>query len=207
MNGNEQRVYIDGRPYVISGSASGEYLHKVADYIDGKIQEVSQQSYYSKLDPEMKSVLMYINLADDYYKTKQLLVESEDSKKKLQDDFFKLKGTIADKDKEIARLNDERSTVEKAHSNELAAVRESDNRQLESVKSSYQLQLEKMKNAETQQIASLKAENDKINALLKSKEAEISALNEKLASVQSGKMVSIENHTSQNKNKNNGKNK
>ena len=73
-------VVIDGKVYTLSGYENEEYLQKVAAYINNKIAEFD----------DMKSTLIELNIADDYFKAKALVE--------------KLEGDIENKDKEIYDL-------------------------------------------------------------------------------------------------------
>ena len=64
-------VLIGGKIYSLSGYESEEYLHKVASYINGKFSEFDGMEAYKRLSPEMKSTLIQLNIADDYFKAKK----------------------------------------------------------------------------------------------------------------------------------------
>ena len=63
-------VVIDGKVYTLSGSEGDEYLQKVAGYINGKITEYDTLEDYRHLPLNMKSTLIQLNIADDYFKAK-----------------------------------------------------------------------------------------------------------------------------------------
>ena len=63
-------VVIDGKVYTLSGYAGEEYLQKVAAYINGKITEYDTLEDYRHLPLNMKSTLIQLNIADDYFKAK-----------------------------------------------------------------------------------------------------------------------------------------
>lgn len=63
-------VVIDGKVYTLSGYEGEEYLQKVAAYINGKITEYDTLEDYRHLPLNMKSTLIQLNIADDYFKTK-----------------------------------------------------------------------------------------------------------------------------------------
>ena len=80
-------VVIDGKVYTLSGYENEEYLQKVAAYINNKIDDMDE---YKHLPGNMKSTLIELNIADDYFKAKALVE--------------KLEGDIENKDKEIYDL-------------------------------------------------------------------------------------------------------
>lgn len=63
-------VVIDGKVYTLSGYEGEEYLQKVAGYINGKITEYDTIEDYRHLPLNMKSTLIQLNIADDYFKAK-----------------------------------------------------------------------------------------------------------------------------------------
>lgn len=70
-NKNDVEVLIDGRKYTICGFESAEYLQQIASYINRKFIEFKKKDFYSRLDMNLRNVLLAINIADDYYKTKK----------------------------------------------------------------------------------------------------------------------------------------
>lgn len=63
-------VVIDGKVYTLSGYEGEEYLQKVAAYINGKINEFEAMESMKRLPANMKSTLIQLNIADDYFKAK-----------------------------------------------------------------------------------------------------------------------------------------
>ncbi len=90
---NDIEVLIDGRKYTICGFESDEYLQQVAGYINRKFTEFRKKDYYSRLDLDLRNVLLAINIADDYFKTR----------KKMQE----YKGEVENRDKLILDMKHE----------------------------------------------------------------------------------------------------
>lgn len=63
-------VVIGGKVYTLSGFESEEYLQKVASYINGKITEMEELESFKRFTPDMRSILVELNIADDYFKAK-----------------------------------------------------------------------------------------------------------------------------------------
>lgn len=63
---NKVEVKIAGVVYTLVGVESFEYIHKVAKYIDTKLDIITNSN--NKLSTTMASVLTSINIADDYFK-------------------------------------------------------------------------------------------------------------------------------------------
>lgn len=86
---NDIEVIINNKRYNLRGYESEEYLHRIASYINNKHLEFKKQDFYKMLDTEMKSILMDINIADDYFKiknqVKELEMENENNGKEIYD--------------------------------------------------------------------------------------------------------------------------
>ena len=64
----DAQVVIGGRTYTLSGYESEEYLLRVAEYLNGKIDELRADPDYGKLPVDMRQLLLNLNIADDYFK-------------------------------------------------------------------------------------------------------------------------------------------
>ena len=80
---NKTEVLIAGKIFTLSGYDSEEYLQKVATYINNKIAEFKKLDGYNHQTKENKSILLELNIADDYFKAKKQveMVEEELSEK------------------------------------------------------------------------------------------------------------------------------
>lgn len=82
---NNADVVIGGKVFRVCGYESEEYLQKVANYINGKIAEYTKEDSFRRMSPEMRANILYLNIADDYFKAKKLgdnLSEEIESKDK-----------------------------------------------------------------------------------------------------------------------------
>lgn len=107
-------VIINNKRYVLCGYESEEYLQKVASYINSKIAEFKQQDFYRTLDSEMRNVLLQLNIADDYFKLKKQMKQTESDSDSKSGEIFDLKHEIImlstkleSAEKEIAKLKNE----------------------------------------------------------------------------------------------------
>ena len=64
-------VLIGGKIYTLSGYESEEYLQRVANYINNKMNEFDEMEQFRRLAADMKSTLIELNIADDYFKAKE----------------------------------------------------------------------------------------------------------------------------------------
>ena len=68
---NDIQVIINKKVYTLSGYESEEYLQKIALYLNNKIEECNHVESYKTLGLEYQNILLAINIADDYFKTKE----------------------------------------------------------------------------------------------------------------------------------------
>lgn len=68
---NNTEVILGGKVYTLSGYESEEYLQKVAAYINSKLNEMMAEDGYRRLSSEIRANMMYLNIADDYFKAKK----------------------------------------------------------------------------------------------------------------------------------------
>ena len=87
---NVADVIIGGKVYTLSGYEDEAYLQKVASYINNKMNELDAVEAFKRFPFDMKSVLVHLNIADDYFKAKTYLE--------------KLEAEVETKDKEIYDL-------------------------------------------------------------------------------------------------------
>jgi len=70
-------VIIGGKVYTLSGYEDEAYLQKVASYINNKMNELDAVEAFRRFPVDMKSVLVHLNIADDYFKAKTYLEKLE----------------------------------------------------------------------------------------------------------------------------------
>lgn len=87
----DTEVIIGGKVYTLCGYESEEYLQKVASYINSKINEFSAIEGYRRSSIDMQTVLMEINLADDYFKAKKQIRSMEEDLEAKEKELYDLK--------------------------------------------------------------------------------------------------------------------
>ena len=70
----DTEVIIGGKAFTLSGYESEEYLQKVASYINHKMNEYNKVDAFRRQPFERQSVLLQLNIADDYFKAKNRLM-------------------------------------------------------------------------------------------------------------------------------------
>ena len=88
---NKTEVLIDGKIYTLSGYESEEYLQRVATYINNKLAELKKLDGYARLSQELKSILLALNIADDYFKAKNQVEMVEEELAQKDQELYDLK--------------------------------------------------------------------------------------------------------------------
>ena len=88
---NKTEVLIDGKIYTLSGYESEEYLQRVATYINNKLAELKKLAGYARLSQELKSILLELNVADDYFKAKNQVEMVEEELAQKDQELYDLK--------------------------------------------------------------------------------------------------------------------
>lgn len=88
---NDIEVIINNKRYTLSGYESEEYLQRVASYINSKHNEFRSRDAYKFLDSDLRHILIQINIADDYHKSREKIKEIEDENKDKSNEIFDLK--------------------------------------------------------------------------------------------------------------------
>ena len=117
---NKTEVLIDGKIYTLSGYESEEYLQRVATYINNKLAELTKLDGYGRLSQENKSILLELNVADDYFKAKKQVEMIEDELTQKDQELYDLKHELIgaqirleDGAKELAALKESVSEYQK----------------------------------------------------------------------------------------------
>lgn len=90
----KMEVIIDGKVYTLAGEESEEYMQRIASYVNNKIQELKEVPSYKKLNKDLQSILLALNISDDLYKTKEVL-------KMMREEYDQKDKEIYDKNQEI----------------------------------------------------------------------------------------------------------
>lgn len=87
----DTEVIIGGKVFTLSGYESEEYLQKVAMYINNKMAEYTKQDGFKRLPIDTQSVLLQLNIADDYFKAKKQIETLEEEIQNREKDMYDLK--------------------------------------------------------------------------------------------------------------------
>lgn len=88
---NNTEVILGGKVFTLSGYESEEYLQKVASYINNKLTEYNREDSFRRQSAEVRSNLMYLNIADEYFKAKKLGDELQNDVDRKDKEIYDLK--------------------------------------------------------------------------------------------------------------------
>jgi len=111
---NSTEVLIGGKVFKLSGFESEEYLQRVYTYLNHKMDECASMEGYNRQTAETRSILLALNIADDYFKAKKQgsLLEDEMQQKdkemyELKHELISLRIRCESLEQEIERLKEE----------------------------------------------------------------------------------------------------
>ena len=87
----DTEVIIGGKVFTLSGYESEEYLQKVASYINNKMNEYSKVDSFRRQPLDTQSVLLQLNIADDYFKAKKQISILEEELQTKEKELYDLK--------------------------------------------------------------------------------------------------------------------
>ena len=104
---NTVKVMLDGKIITLVGYETEEYLQRVANYINHKIEELGQIPTYRRLPLETRGALLALNIADDYFKAKSQVDEFEEEVENKDKEAYDIKQDLVAAQMEIERLKQE----------------------------------------------------------------------------------------------------
>ncbi|MCH5343876.1 MAG: cell division protein ZapA [Acetatifactor sp.] len=87
----DTEVIIAGKVFTLSGYESEEYLQKVASYINNKVNEYNKVESFKRQPLDTQSVLLQLNIADDYFKAKKQISLLEEELQAKEKELYDLK--------------------------------------------------------------------------------------------------------------------
>lgn len=90
-NKTDTEVIIGGKVFTLSGYESEEYLQKVASYLNNKIAEYNSEEGFKRLPIDSQSVLIELNIADDFFKAKKQIELLEEDIANREKEMYDLK--------------------------------------------------------------------------------------------------------------------
>ena len=87
----DTEVIIGGKVFTLRCQESEEYLQKVAMYINNKMAEYNRLYGVKRLHIDTQSLLLQLNIADDYFKAKKQIETLEEEIQGREKDMYDLK--------------------------------------------------------------------------------------------------------------------
>ena len=88
---NSIKVLIGGKIITLSGYESEEDLQRIASYLNGKLNEYSHVEAFRRANVDRQNVLMQINIADDYFKSRKQIGDMEEDMNAKEKELYDLK--------------------------------------------------------------------------------------------------------------------
>ncbi len=87
MENNKVEVVIGGEIITLKSGENEDYLNRLARYTDRKISEIKSIKSNAAIHERSRTVLIAINVADDYFKEHEKVLELEALLKKYDNDI------------------------------------------------------------------------------------------------------------------------
>lgn len=84
MPSDEFIITVCGETFTLSSSDGEEYVKELATYVNGKLEQINRARGGSFLRPSLRSALLALNIADDFFKkSKDLRLKTDDLEARL----------------------------------------------------------------------------------------------------------------------------
>ena len=97
-------VIIGGKVFTLSGYESEIYLQTIASYINKKMRELEELPDYHRFPMDLKSVLLQLNIADDYFKARHQAEKLEEDLNARNKEIYDLKHEVVSNQIKIEAL-------------------------------------------------------------------------------------------------------
>lgn len=84
-------VLIGGKVYTLGGFVEESYLQSIASYINEKMSQLKRQDGFLRQSADYQSVMLELNMADDYFSAKKQADFLERQKSELEKEAYSLK--------------------------------------------------------------------------------------------------------------------
>ena len=110
---NKTQVIIAGKIYTLSGYESEEYLQKVERHISmERLQNSRGMDGYHRLSQEMRSILMNLNIADDYFKVRKKIEELEEELSEKEKELYEFRHEMITTQVRLENAEKEKNALE-----------------------------------------------------------------------------------------------
>ena len=98
---NKIKVTISGTEYTLMSEDAPSYMQRIADLVDGKMEEIMSSGRVSRMDA---AVLAAANLADDLFKQQLATENLRNQLKGYLDDANKAKNELSECKRQVIKL-------------------------------------------------------------------------------------------------------
>ena len=104
---NRVKVVIAGEIVALKSAENAEHMHRVAQYVDEKISEITAATNAPVLDERTRSMRIMLNIADDCFKKMNSISDIEKKHKKSEKELARLQEENKILLERVASLQDE----------------------------------------------------------------------------------------------------
>jgi len=90
MDNNKINVVMGGEIITLKSTEPADYLQRLANYADKKIEEIKSKSVAAAIDDHIRTLLIALNIADDYHKALEKYQRLDSLHKRLVHEMGKL---------------------------------------------------------------------------------------------------------------------
>ena len=122
---NTVTVKIYGQEYNISGEASREHIMRVADYVDSKMQEISEAA---NISTSGAAVLAAVNIADEFFGRESAIAELQEKNEQMESDTQRYSLLWEEAKQSLAQYKEDMSGTRAQQEENLRALNEKTSR-------------------------------------------------------------------------------
>lgn len=104
---NRVSVTIAGQEYILVATEEADYIQKIAEHVDAKVQEVLDSTKASMVDG---AVLAAVNIADEYFKEVESAENLRRQLKEYLEEATRIKLELSEAKREIFKLQNKKHT-------------------------------------------------------------------------------------------------
>lgn len=118
----DTEVIIGGKVFTLSGYESEEYLQKVASYINNKVNEYGKLDNFRRQPVDTQSVLLQLNIADDYFKAKKQISDLEEELQGKENELYDLKHELISTQMKLESAEEQVKALQKAQNEDAKEI-------------------------------------------------------------------------------------
>lgn len=128
-NKNSFSITLAGKSYRLTGDEPNEYLKSIGEYIEKKYADYSTKLFFRSQPADMQHILMQLNIADDYFKCREKLVNSMRVIDEQAEEIKRLKDSLVSLQVRYENLESGTKHLEKKYQEAKAKISRRDNEQ------------------------------------------------------------------------------